>query len=79
MPVDPYADDDVPPYLAVSLGHQTPEKAAELARTWNQQEKNPVENPEHPVAGLFWQIIDGAGPIEVQRNQQRITVSLPNE
>ena len=77
-PIDPYADGDVPPYLAVSLGHQTPERAAELARTWNRQEKDPVADVEHPVSKLFWQIIDGAGPTRVQRNQQRITVSLPN-
>jgi len=77
-PIDPYADDDVPLYLAVSLGHQTPERAAELARTWNQQERDPVADAEHPVSKLFWQIIDGAGPTKVQRNQQRITVSLPN-
>lgn len=78
QPLDPYAVDDVPPYLAVSLGQQTPERAAELARIWDQQEKDAVTNPEHPVAGLFWQVIDGAGPTEVRRNQQRITVSLPN-
>ena len=77
-PIDPYADDDVPLYLAVSLGHQTPERAAELARAWNQQENDPVADAEHPVSKLFWQIIDGAGPTSVQRNQQRITVSLPN-
>jgi len=77
-PIDPYADGDVPPYLAVSLGHQTPERAAELAKTWNRQEKDPVADVEHPVSKLFWQIIDGAGPTRVQRNQQRITVSLPN-
>jgi len=77
-PIDPYADDDVPLYLAVSLGHQTPERAVALARTWNQQEKDPVADAEHPVSRLFWQIIDGAGPTRVQRNQQRITVSLPN-
>jgi len=77
-PIDPYADDDVPLYLAVSLGHQTPERAAELVRTWNQQEKNPVADAEHSVSKLFWQIIDGAGPTMVQRNQKRITVSLQN-
>jgi hypothetical protein len=77
-PIDPYAADDIPPYLAVSLGHQTPERAAELARTWNQQEKDPVAVAEHPVSGLFWKVIDGVGPTRVERNQQRITVSLPN-
>ena len=78
QPIDPYATDDVPPFLAVSLGHQTPERTAELAETWNQQEKDPVAVAGHPVAKLFWQVIDGAGPTRVQRNQQRITVSLPN-
>ena len=77
-PIDPYATDDVPPFLAVSLGHQTAERSAELAETWNQQEKDPVAMTEHPVAKLFWQLIDGAGPTRVQRNQQRLTVSLPN-
>ena len=78
QPIDPFATDDVPPFLAVSLGHQTPERTAKLAETWNQQEKDPVAVAGHPVAKLFWQVIDGAGPTRVQRNQQRITVSLPN-
>jgi len=77
-PIDPFATDDVPPFLAVGLGDQSPERTAELAETWNQQEKDPVAVTEHPVAKLFWQVIDGAGPTRVQRTQQRITVSLPN-
>ena len=77
-PIDPFASDDVPPFLAVGLGYQSPERTAELAETWNQQEKDPVAVTEHPVAKLFWQVIDGAGPTRVQRTQQRITVSLPN-
>ncbi len=77
-PIDPFATDDVPPFLAVGLGYQSPERTAELAETWNQQEKDPVAVTEHPVAKLFWQVIDGAGPTRVQRTQQRITVSLPN-
>lgn len=77
-PIDPYATDDVPPFLAVGLGDQSPERTAELAEAWNQQEKDPVAVTEHPVAKLFWQVIDGAGPTRVQRTQQRITVSLPN-
>jgi hypothetical protein len=77
-PIDPFASDDVPPFLAVGLGDQSPERTAELAETWNQQEKDPVAVTEHPVAKLFWQVIDGAGPTRVQRTQQRITVSLPN-
>ena len=78
QPIDPYSADDIPPYLAVSLGRQTPERSAELARTWNQQERNAVTSAEHPVTELFWQVIDGAGPTQVQRSQQRITVALPN-
>ena len=77
-PIDPYSTDDIPPYLAVSLGHQTPERSAELARTWNQQEKDAVTSAGHPVSELFWQVIDGAGPTLVQRSRQQITVSLPN-
>jgi len=77
-PIDPYATNDVPPFLAVGLGYQSPERTAELAETWNQQEKDPVAVTEHPVAKLFWQVIDGAGPTRVQRSQQRITVALPN-
>ena len=77
-PIDPFATDDVPPFLAVGLGYQSPERTAELAETWNQQEKDPVAVTEHPGAKLFWQVIDGAGPTRVQRTQQRITVALPN-
>lgn len=79
QPLDPYGLDDVPTFLAVSFGHQTPQRALELAKIWHQQEKDTVSVESHPVSGLFWALIDGAGPIQVARYQQRILLVLPQQ
>jgi hypothetical protein len=76
-PLDPYGLDDAPAFLAVSLGRQTPQRTLELAEIWHQQEKAAVIGEEHPVSALFWEVIDGAGPTQVARYQQRILVALP--
>ena len=77
-PIDPYAEGEVPSFLAVSLGQQTPERAVELARIWEAQEKDPVAVAAHPGSKLFWQVIDGAGPTRVQSSRQQVTVTLAN-
>jgi hypothetical protein len=77
-PIDPYASGDVPAFLAVSIGHQAPERAAQLAGIWNRQEVDAVSDPEQPISRLFWELIDGAGPIQVVHNQQHVTVTLPD-
>jgi len=76
-PLDPYGLGDVPTFLAVSFGHQTPQRALALAKIWHQQEKDTVTVENHPVSGLFWELIDGAGPTKVARYQQRILLALP--
>jgi len=76
-PLDPYGAETVPPYLAVALGRQEPQRAAELARIWHQQEKDAVTAASHPATELFWQLIEGSGPVQVARSQQRITATLP--
>ena len=76
-PLDPFATTDVPTFLAVSFGHQVPERAAKLAEIWNRQEIDAVTSTDKPVSELFWQIIDGAGPTQVERNQQQILLTLP--
>ncbi|MBE0576055.1 MAG: hypothetical protein IH613_09180 [Desulfuromonadales bacterium] len=79
-PLDPYGLDEVPAFLAVSLGRQTPQRALELARIWHQQEKDALVNKEvSQFSELFWEIIDGAGPTRVARYQQRIMVELPQQ
>jgi len=79
-PLDPYSLDEVPAFLAVGLGRQTPQRALDLARIWHQQEKDAVvKNEESPFSELFWEIIDGAGPTRVARYQQRIVVELPRQ
>jgi hypothetical protein len=77
-PIDPYAAGEVPPFLAVSFGQQSPQRTVELARIWDEQEKDPVAVAGHPVSQLFWQVIEGAGPTRVESSQQKITVSLTN-
>jgi hypothetical protein len=78
-PLDPHGKGAVPAFMAVSFGHQTPQRALELARIWHQQEKDSVTSKEHPVSELFWELIDGAGPTQVARYQQRILVALPQQ
>jgi hypothetical protein len=77
QPLDPYGLGEVPTFLAVSLGRQTPQRALELAKVWHKQEKDTVTVAGHPVSALFWELIDGAGPTQVARYQQRILVALP--
>lgn len=77
-PIDPYGNDEVPAFIAVSFGRQSPQKALELAKVWHRQEKDPASGAT-PVSGLFWEIIDGAGPTVVAHYQQRILVALPQQ
>jgi len=76
-PLDPYGIGTLPAFLAVSLGHQPPQRALALAEIWHRQEKEAISGTEHPMSALFWQIMDGAGPTQVARYQQRILVALP--
>lgn len=78
-PLDPFGSGTVPSFLAVSLGRQTPERALVLARIWHNQEKPAPKDDGPPVAGLFWEVIDGAGPTLVTRYQQRTLVTLPQQ
>ena len=77
--LDPYALDVLPTFMAVGFGHQAPQRALQLAQIWHQQEKDAITVENHPVSKLFWELIDGAGPIQVERNQQRIIIALPQK
>ncbi len=79
QPLDPFGSDKLPTFLAVSLGRQTPERSLALARIWHRQEKDATVSESPVVARLFWDVIDGAGPIRVTRFQQRILVELPQQ
>ncbi|MEJ2470145.1 MAG: hypothetical protein P8Y91_08100 [Desulfuromonadales bacterium] len=76
-PVDPFGNTELPPFLAVSFGQQSPERAHELARLWHRQEVGTVKSAPGPVKTLFWQVIDGTGPVRVEHQHQRILVTLP--
>jgi hypothetical protein len=76
-PLDPYGIGDIPAFMAVSFGRQTPQRALDLAKIWHQQEKNAIPSKGHPVSELFWELIDGAGTTQVAHYQQRILVALP--
>jgi hypothetical protein len=76
-PLDPYGLGEVPAFLAVSLGRQTPQRALELANIWHKQEKDTINVSSHPVSELFWLVVDGAGPSQVVRIKQHIQVALP--
>ena len=79
QPLDPYGSGDVPAFLAVSFGRQNPQRALELANIWHNQEKDLISGASHPVSELFWELIDGAGPTQVARYQERILISLPQQ
>lgn len=75
-PLDPYGLDEVPPFLAVSLGHQGAQKSLTLAKVWHTREKVPMSSARQVADDLFWQIIEGAGPTWVDRNGGRLVVRL---
>lgn len=76
VPLDPYGLDMAPPYLAVALGRQDPRRSLALLKVWHGFEKAPVTTPGHPVADLFWQLLDGAGPTRVVRSGGQLLIDL---
>lgn len=76
-PLDPYGTGDLPEFLAVSFGRQDAQRSLELAQTWHRQEKDLIGS-DNPISVLFWQVIDGAGAIQVTHNQNRTLVTLPS-
>jgi hypothetical protein len=79
QPLDPYGTDQSPAFLAVSFGRQNPQRALELAKIWQNQEKDAISNKSHPTSDLFWELIDGAGPTQVVRYQEHILLVLPQQ
>ncbi len=76
-PVDPYGTGAPADYVAIGMGKQSPERSAALAGIWHKQEKKATLSTEHAVTELFWQLIDGIGPVQVTRNKHNVTVALP--
>ena len=79
QPLDPYGTGQSPAFLAVSFGRQSPQRALELAKIWQNQEKDAISNKSHPTSDLFWELIDGAGPTQVVRYQEHILLVLPQQ
>ncbi len=79
QPLDPYGTAQSPAFLAVSFGRQNPQRALELAKIWQNQEKDAISNKSHPISDLFWELIDGAGPTQVVRYQEHILLVLPQQ
>lgn len=79
VPLDPYGDGAVPAFLAVSFGHQPPQRALELARIWHNQEKDTLACKGHPVSELFLAVLNGAGPTQVISDQQHLQLALPQQ
>jgi len=75
-PLDPFGLEPVPPFLAVALGHQELRRSIALAKVWHGYEKSPLPSVGHPLNDLFWQLVDGAGPIRVTRNGSRLLINL---
>lgn len=75
-PLDPLALGMTPPFLAVALGRQEPRRTLALAKVWHGYEKAPASATGHPVADLFWQLLDGAGPTRVTRSGGTLLIDL---
>lgn len=75
-PLDPLALEMAPPFLAVALGRQEPRRGLALAKVWHGYEKAPMAAAGHPVADLFWQLLDGAGPTRVTRSGGALLIDL---
>ena len=78
-PIDPYGQGDVPAFMAVSFGRQTPQRALDLAQIWHRQEKDAITGKGHPISDLFWALIDGTGPTLVTNYKQHILINLPQQ
>jgi hypothetical protein len=78
-PIDPYGQGDVPSFLAVSFGRQTPQRALDLAQIWQRQEKDAITSKGHPLSDLYWALIDGTGSTLVTSYKQQILVALPQQ
>ena len=76
QPLDPFGMELAPPFLAVILGHQEPRRNLALAKVWHGYEKAPLPATGHPMADLFWQVLDGAGPTRVTRNGGQLLIDL---
>ncbi len=75
--IDPYGAGELPAFLAVSFGRQSPQRALELAKIWHNQEKDTIADQGHPISELFLDVLDGAGPTQVDSKQQHIQMALP--
>ena len=75
-PLDPFSQDVAPPFLAVALGHQELRRGLALVKVWHGYEKAPLPRAGHPLADLFWQLVDGAGPTRVTRNGGKLLIDL---
>lgn len=75
-PLDPYGMSEPPPFLAVVLGRQEPARNLALAKLWHAASKPSFETAGHPLAELFWQLLDGAGAVSVAKAGSRLRVDL---
>lgn len=78
-PIDPYGIGAPPAFLAVGFGRQAPQRTLALAKTWHRQEKEAIAPAGHPVATLFWQLLEDSGPVQVVRSGSRLQVALPRQ
>lgn len=76
VPFDPYGSDEIPPFLAVALGRQDPQRSLALAKVWHGYEKPPLSSTGHPLSDLFWQLLDGAGTTRVTRSGGLLLIDL---
>lgn len=75
-PLDPFEREMAPPFLAVALGRQDPQWGPALVRIWHGYEKSPLPATGHPLADLFWQLIDGTGSTNVSRKGGKLLIDL---
>lgn len=75
-PLDPYGLDMLPPFVAVALGRQDPKRGLALAKVWHGYEKSPAIATGHPMADIFWQLLDGAGTTRVTRSGGKLLIDL---
>lgn len=75
-PLDPFGRKMAPPFLAVAFGRQDPQWVQTLSRLWHGYEKSPLPATGHPLADLFWQLIDGTGPSKITRKGGKLLIDL---
>ncbi len=75
-PIDPYGPEVTADFLVVNPGRLNPEATRALLVHWHQYERSLTPSGGHALAGIFADLLDGAGPTLVERSGNRLRIDF---